>query len=301
MPGRRLLHAILVVAIALAAAAAAAAAAPPAFGQDPPVRLGPSEELDLAAEEEEREEEEEDDDDGRKFFSIGVRGGIWVPSIEGEIESQEAGEIDLEDDLDLDEMDPVPFGEAFITLKYVALYVSYFAIELEGTTTLSDEIELGGVVFEVDEKVRSKLDFQTAAALLQVNPLAIDVAELGIVVGARWLDMELDVESKTLDEEQDEELQLFVPLVGASLTFFITDYFEVGARAAGIYIDYLDYEGLYFEAEAFVGFNIIDQIGVGVSWMAYYIDLEKNENGDSLQHQGDALIMGPMAYIRLRL
>ncbi len=263
----------------------------------------------------EEPEVEAGDKDGpkaRKFFSIGVRGGLWLAALEGDITFVDGGaledvlggsfpgaSIDLEDDLDLDTVSPVPWAEVFITLKYVNIYLSYWQTRFEGEETIERQIAFGSFVFGVNERVETDVDILSVAGKIQVNPIAFEHLEVGIIFGVRYFHFDATLES-TLTGRESETLEAPIPLVGLSASIFV-GLFEVGVKVCGIGFTSQDLDVLYLEGEATVTFTLplpIDafDIGVGGGYFLYLIDIEDEDDGDEV----DVSFHGPMAFLRVR-
>jgi hypothetical protein len=250
---------------------------------------------------EDRDGDDDDDDGGRPMYTAGVRGGVWLGFIEGDVRSDEIGStrFDLEDDVGVESPEGIPFVEAFVRLRWVTLSVSGFIAEFEGEEDVSREITFGGVTFEVNERVESKAELRSAAVKLQLNPISFETVEVGVIVGLRYfgVDAELESESQNVDEEESFDVPL--PLVGLGATIFLGPL-EIHASAAGIAGEYDDFEATYFEAEASLTFRIIRQVGVGLGYFYYQGDFEE-EDGEDEVTEVDVRLHGPMVFLRLQL
>ena len=153
-------------------------------------------------------------------FEAGVRGMYWFPDLSATAQTTTAGvpetKFDLKDDLGVGD-EEFASGEAFVRFGRVTLRVGYTPISLDGSKTLSQEIEFNGEIFPVNDNVISSLDVKMLDAEVQVDILRPDFVAasfyLGLIGKVKYVDLDLELTSTTTLTEK-EDFQGAVPMVG---------------------------------------------------------------------------------------
>lgn len=278
--------------------------------------LGPSPPLIEPAEPEEElgpspavAEPVEEEAEGRKFSSLGIRGGPWYGILRGDFKlpaqfgpiTGPIGPFTPNGTLSvsLDDERLIPWGELFATTRFIGLYADLFYARLREETLLLTDVTVDGVGFRGGLPVIGKARVLTASGRIQLNLLPLEFLELGISVGARYVDalgevIGTDPLSGALVQES-RRIQFPVPLAGASLTVFLGRHVETYGRAQGFFIHAEDWEAEHLEVAAGLAFNVGDHLSIGAEYHGFFLVIR-----DPDENEFDLRLQGPLAYIRLR-
>jgi opacity protein-like surface antigen len=292
----------MAVATAAALAVALAAAASPARAQD---RGSSSPDLF-------EKPDEPGPTAGRKYYSVGVLGGPWYGLLRGTLRYPVTfdlpGGLALPGKFSADVKDDeiLPFGDFFATFKYVAIYGDFWYGRFSDETTVDANFTFAGQAFSAAAPVRAALKTITAGGRIQLNPLSIDFVELGVSLGARYVNAEGALSGQDprtgFRVEETRRVETALPQVGLSLTFFLGRSIDVYARARGFAITYRDFAITHVEGEAGVAFNIGDHVSIGAEYRIFFaeIDDRRKDVADQDRANLDSLLQGPAVYLRLR-
>lgn len=281
-------------------------AAPLAPAQESEEEVGPSPDL--------FDDEDNGDDGGRVFYSLGVRGGPWLGLLDGKVRypvtflSTPLGDIGGRVTADIRDEDLVmPFGEVFLTLKYLAVYADVWRGKFEDDTEVEADFEFEGTTFSATAPVRGELEVLSAGGRMQINPIALEFLEIGASFGARYFraDGELSGEAPGGQRvSESRRVEAPIPQVGLSVTIFLGDLLDIYARARGLSVRFQDYDVRTLEGEIGLALNLGDHFSIGAEYRALYLELDDrrdNDVSDELDRANiDLALHGPLFYLRLR-
>jgi hypothetical protein len=202
----------------------------------------------------------------------------------------------------------MPYGEIFFTSRWVSLFGDFWYGHFGSRTTTDADFTLNGQTFSAARPIDTSASVLTAQFRLQVNPVSIDVFELGIFFGARWFEVDHSirgVDARTgLSARQDVDIQIGAPQVGLSLTFFITPWITLYAKAGGMSFSIYGIGENNLDASVGFAVNFGSHVSLGAEWKALWLDLENN-NKLALpvtfnKAAVDFFLQGPGVYVILR-
>lgn len=276
----------------------------------------------------------DDEDDAFDTSWFGVRIGAWYRpsfSLEAQVSGTENGllglrgtDINVERDLGVTENPKsdylVDFDqsavlelEAFIETRLVSVYAWWIApFEYTGDTTISRDINFGGVTFTVSDRVRSRfrqtfVGFDLELNLLnnrwvRVSPL-VSVRAIGIDWELRDTAGGITGDTSNIDSPIEYEGYQILPHpeIGVDFRCGYRDYVDVQLKLAGSYIDYFGIEGTTLRVEASVTVYPIPFLGIqlGARHMSWHLGSSSDDPED--QFDFDMEFMGATAALVIRL
>lgn len=167
---------------------------------------------------------------------VGV--GYWQPELSGEVAS-DGEDFDVEDDLDF-EQDSTNLFEVGVEHPIPLLpnvRLRRLSLQDSATSTLTASRDFGPVTFAADEDVRSEYDLDMTDATFYYKPLDNWIA-LSLGVTARYMDFEVEIESRERDESERAGGAIVIPLahVGLRADLPLSGFYaagEVDAISAG--------------------------------------------------------------------
>jgi hypothetical protein len=250
------------------------------------------------------------DDDGRKYLSLGIRAGQWIGILRGDVRypvTFSSGSLGASGLLDthVRDADVMPYGELFATSRWVSLYADIWYGHWVDHTTAGGSFTFQGVSFSGSEPVRTQLDALSAQGRIQLNIVPTDVVEVGLSLGARYVNATGKIEGTDpttgVTVRASRGLEAPIPQVGASVTFFAGRHVDIYARARGFVVTYNDWDVTSVEGEAGAALNLGDHLSIGAEYRAFYLQVEDTRRDrDTSRLDVIARLQGPMVYLRLR-
>jgi hypothetical protein len=256
------------------------------------------------------------DDNDRKTLSFGLRLGVWMVFLDASVRVPRGSlfgtKVDFHDDFDSDDHLFAPAGEIFLTSEFVQLYVDGFVFGDDDKVTLDSNFTFDGEDFQQNQRVDIETLVTSAGARVHITPIALDVIELGVVLGGRYFRFDTDISARSNDEEgrdidAGDTLEIAVPFIGLSARFFLGPL-EIYGWAVGLDSDFdfggRDLDIKYVEAEAGLAINLGQHFAIFAGFRVLYLDVveEKNdrEDFDFERTEYDLNMVGPVFGIRVR-
>ena len=215
-------------------------------------------------------------------FEAGVRGYYWFTSISGDVKleggSLDGTKLNLKDDLDIDD-ESYAVGEAFLGFGNHHLTFSFYRADYKGTATLTKDINVGGDIYPVGDRIKSKLEYDVFDLTYQYDLLDLENVlagfSLGLLGRVRVYDLQLKVSSETLDQSAKEDYTVPLPLLGLNLHFgILADLLEARILASGI--GYWD--GYMVDGLAELSFTPIPFVDIFGGYRTFFIKVDINNN-----------------------
>lgn len=249
--------------------------------------------------------------EGRKYYSLGLRGGVWGGFFNGTLRypvTFSSGPLATTGKFsgDVRDEEVLPYAEIFGVAKYVAIYADFWYGRFHDQTNASADFTFKGVTFSGATPVRTTLKTITAGGRLQLNPIAFDFMELGLSVGARYMNAEGTISGEEpvtrTHISETRRIEAPLPQVGASLTFFVGRMLDIYVRGRGIAFTYSDYRVRHVEGEAGLAFNFGDHVALGAEFRLFFLEIDDRRPDPTGRDRAnlDARLMGPLVYLRLR-
>ena len=217
-------------------------------------------------------------------FEIGARGYYWFPSLDGNLQVDEAGiegaSIDFDKDLGVDE-ENYPSVEAFVGLGDHHLSLAYTDVDYSGEKTLVREITFQGETYKVGAVVDSSikytmLDFHYQYDVLDLENILAGFS-LGGVVQIKYLEGDITLKTTAgvatpLDEKEDFTLP--IPMFGLNLHVgILADVLEARVRGTGV-----GYSGnMIYEVMGDVSWTPFPFIDIHGGYKTFVIDIDEDD------------------------
>ena len=213
----------------------------------------------------------------------------WQAEIDGTLQvdsdSIAGTEVDFQDTFGLD--DEESFNELHLTIGFLGkVNLQYLTVTIEGSETVSQDIQFGDVVFTVGTTVDTKVEFDLYTAMWQfgatlpVLPGFLSVG-LGAQAGLKYLDIAAESHDGFGNEEEGE-LQAPVPVVGVYARATVSRFATIDFQIHGIRIPDnwgLDGEATFFDATLALDLNIAFVFaGVGYRMLHLDVDFDDGDN-----------------------
>lgn len=182
---------------------------------------------------------------------VGVEAKFWRPKMDAEVKGStddfEGTRIDLEEDLDLDSTDSVPFLKVWVGGDH-RLAASMMKVQFEGTEFPEFEIEFEGETYQVGIEVDTETETNIYRIAWEADWLTTDRLRLGTILGVEIFDAQVSIENDVVGKEEFDEA-VPVPIVGVQGEVRLPYGFGVYGEAAGLRVDSGDDSGSFFEFE----------------------------------------------------
>jgi len=211
--------------------------------------------------------------------SVTVEGGPQINRYRGWLQYK-GNRVDLKTNLHLQDKTQyfvgidIKKGASLILLPFIPnVKITYLKSETDGTGNVTIPITIGGITFNLDEKIYSKVKFDQYDVTLYYTPLDIGLAAISWGFGAKIIDFYESTKSLTTGKSQEKSATIPLPYLylnaGISLPLI-----KVFAEGKGLKVN-----GHYFydwAAKAALDFNFIPfvklSIGGGYRYQRYRID-----------------------------
>ena len=244
--------------------------------------------------------------EGRKYYSLGVRAGPWFGYMDAKIKYP-LDNVNGKFTVDVHDDDTLPYGEIFLTTKYLSLYVDYWQGNFHEAAPIHGSLSILGLEFSGDVDASLDAKVITAGGRLQVNPIALDWLEVGLSLGGRYLRIDGKVSGEEPITNQHvsatRRVEAPLPQLGLSLTVFLGDRLDVYARARGMTLTYQDYH--YDNVEGELGFAVNffhGHLSVGAEYRLFYLNLDdrRDVTDGNPRMEVEATLHGPMVFLQAR-
>jgi len=184
-------------------------------------------------------------------------------------------------------------GRVDLVLDFTRIVFKGQTPTFSGSGTLSAEVSDGTNTIPANSAVDTRGDLRTYDLAVLIDVLPTDMAELGLGVGAAWLDAEFSFESMGTVVETAESLP--IPLVVANLVLQFGDL-ELAALVGGLRLSQGGDSASYLDADLSARWSFL---GSGEHLQAALVlgyrrtDLELDYSDDSTDVDADLTLQGP--------
>ena len=218
-------------------------------------------------------------------YHIEVSGGLWKPSVSGIISSEQFGipgsEISFVDDLGFESK---RFTDARLVLrpgKKHRFRVQYTPVSYSAESTLSRAIVFNGILYPVAVPVHSTFDWKVWRFGYEYDFLYKDRGFLGILMEARYTQMNASLVSSLNDEYTRAKAPL--PALGLVARVYPLRSLSITAEASGLRLPNIDdkYEADYLDVDVYGTFNFTHNFGIQGGWRRMHSFLRvESDTGD---------------------
>jgi len=218
---------------------------------------------------------------------VSITADYWMPSLDMEVKSSElaviGSTVDLIDDLGLDDSENVPAFRGSIDLPFLPeLLISYFNIDGSATKTITKNLTYKGITYTATNSVSSSYDITQAEALLAFNLLNAEAGKLGLLVGAKYFEVETTLKDNTAIVNKSEEVNGPVPVVGVIGAIKLPHKFRLEAMARGLSIEIDDVKAALYDIEASINYDFNKFLRASAGYRYFLINGEDTKNKDEV-------------------
>ncbi len=215
---------------------------------------------------------------------ISVKADYWMPSVDAEVKSSELSlvgtQIDLVDDLGLDDSESIPALTASIDLPlFPEILVGYFTVDSSASKIINKQIVYKGTTYNMSANVISSYDITHFEALLNFGLLKSETADLGLLVGAKYFEIETTLTSAGIT--QTESVEGPVPVLGVKGGVGLPGKFRVEGIGRGIVLEVGDVDASLFDIDLGVHYDVNKFLRASVGYRYFSIDAEDTSNNVS--------------------
>lgn len=223
-------------------------------------------------------------------YHIEVSGGLWKPSVSGTVSSEQFGitgsEINFVDDLGFESK---RIGDARLVLrpgKKHRLRVQYTPVSYGADATLRRDLVFNGILFPAGMPVRATFDWKVWRFGYEYDFLYTDRGFLGILMEARYTQMNASLVSSVNNEFSRAKAPL--PALGLVGRVYPLRSLSITAEASGFRLPNIDdkYEADYLDLDVYGTFNFTHNFGVQGGWRRMHSTLRVESDTGDITFQG---------------
>jgi len=213
---------------------------------------------------------------------VSIRADYWMPSLDAEVMSSELSlvgtQVDLVDDLGLDDSENIPALTASIDLPlFPEILVGYFAVDSSATKEITRDIVYKGVTYTgLVDTVASSYDITHFEALLNFGLIKTEMADLGLLVGAKYFEIETTLSNGVAT--QTESVEGPVPVVGVKGGVGLPGKFRIEGIGRGMVLEVGDVDASLFDIDLGVHYDLNKFLRASVGYRYFAIDAEDTSN-----------------------
>jgi hypothetical protein len=158
--------------------------------------------------------------------------------------------------------------------------VQYFSANRSGSTTYGNQVTIGDTVFPVGATVEAKADSRFLLADYRYSFVKNDTVELAGVIGLYGGKFDFRVKAtgviapNTRTIETNPSTTVPLPLLGATVDWYINPQWKIAAGLQGMKADIGDVDGSVFVATAATEYMFVRNLGVGLRYMYSNVDVD---------------------------
>lgn len=219
---------------------------------------------------------------------VWIEASGYFPGIETKVSvsrpGQPGSDIDVENDLGMDDTDTLP--AVYAGWRFSPRWVltgEYYALDREGSKSLSRTIDFDGVTYPIGVTIDSKLASNVYRATLGYSFLQNDRSELGAAIGLHATDFEIELAGETQGGAsavvRNRTFLAPMPTLGVYGTYEATPRVILNGRVDFLSLELDEYSGGITNAQASVSYRITPMFSAGLAYryVAYDLQAEKTD------------------------
>lgn len=224
---------------------------------------------------------------------VTVKPGVWFTRAEGDVAMGSAGDLDFDDDLDLNDVESTLHVEGAIRVDRWEFGVNGFDFDTDSIAIARRPLVLGDLTVPRDGVVESSIDWSTFAIEAQYafTPGPAEDPDVRFCVspiaGLRRIDFE-HVVSTPGGASETVESDLVAPYLGAGLDVTVWDEITLAARVTGGIS--LDGDEAFVTVGADLTWRPVENVGVTFGYREF--DLGLDEKGAEVDARVAGLFLG---------
>ena len=221
---------------------------------------------------------------------VGVEVKLWMPEAETEFESTtsvlEGTKVSLEDDLNLDSEDDIPYIKIWFGSSSHRIVVSRMKVELSGDDLPDLAVDFGGETFVLGVSVESKLEATIWRIAWESDWVNTSFVRFGTILGTEILDVKVSLENSLIGSES-EEFTAPVPIIGLQGEITLPLGIGIYGEVAGLHIASGGFEGSFVEYEVGLKYGLAGgRIYATAGYRALSIDMEDGDDKGEIGFKG---------------
>jgi hypothetical protein len=186
----------------------------------------------------------------------------WMAEITGEVQkgaAEEVGRVDLKDDLGVEDQGLHDFRAVLKVGARHKLRGSWVSLDYDGDVILDRAFIFDGTIFRVNERTVTSMKGNLWSAEYEWDFLQNSVGYLGLVIGAKFLDVDSVIVQPEVGRRETGTQRAPVPVIGLSGRFY-AGRLSFSAEGTGLT---LGSRGSLYDVMGQVRFHISDRVAVG--------------------------------------
>lgn len=227
---------------------------------------------------------------------VGVEVKLWMPEVETKFESTtsvlEGTKISLEDDLNMDSEDDIPYIKIWFGSASHRIVISRMKVELSGDDLPDFEFDFGGETFVIGAKVESKLETTIWRIAWESDWINTPMLRLGTILGTEILEVNISVENSLIGSES-EKFTAPVPIIGLQGEITLPLGIGIYGEVAGLHIASGSFDGTFLEYEVGLKYGFAGgRIYATAGYRALSIDVEDGDDKAEIGFKGFIIGVG---------
>ena len=225
-------------------------------------------------------------------YRVEVFGGLWNPSPDMTISSDEFGiagtKIDLSRDLGIG---TERFGELRLRLRPARKHrfrIDYIPMNYAAQHTVERRIVFRGIAYDIGVPVTSALKWSTWRLGYEYDIVHRSRGYFGVILEAKYTDIEASLEAAPLAREFTHARGP-IPALGAVFKVYPLSRLAIGGEVSGFKLpnNLLEsFTGEYIDFDVSATVNLIESLGVQVGYRSIDLNVSSNEEGVALKLDG---------------
>lgn len=223
---------------------------------------------------------------------FGVYAGIghWTQNVKGYVD-YDGSDVELEDDLKLENDSGLTF---YVAVEHFVpmlpnVKIQHSKVSTEGSHTLDEQIEFGGVTYAVDEDIISDFELNDTDLILYYEVLD-NWANLDLGLDIKRLDGDVEIYSETTTQTSDKSFDVVIPMLYAKA--------QIDIPATGFYISgqgsAISYDGSgVTDLRVMAGYEFDYGLGFELGWRQFSVEIDDVDDLDA-----DITVEGAYANLR---
>ena len=227
---------------------------------------------------------------------ISLKVDYWMPSVDAEVKSSELSlvgtQIDLVDDLGLDDSESIPAVMGSIDFPlFPEILVSYFAVDSSASKVITKDIVYKGTTYSISDTVSSSYDITHFEALLNFGLIKTEMADLGLLIGAKYFEVETTLTSTSAGVTQTESIKGPVPVIGVKGGVGLPGKFRVEGIGRGLVLEVGDVNASIFDVDLGMHYDFNKFLRASAGYRYFAIDAE--DTSDNVTDKAEIKFAGP--------
>jgi hypothetical protein len=233
---------------------------------------------------------------------FGLVFGLYLPTFtsEAQITSQTLGlgpSVNLEKSFQLPKNETLLRIQAFFRFnKHHSIYAAYYKSSREGTSEVTEEIQIGNLIIPAKDQAYTKNDISLLKFGYRFSIINTEDIESGLGLGFSVLFYKLFIESKSKENTEDVDEILPIPVFNFYTVYNIWNRLDLSVYFDLFGVNLGAYEGSLSDFGIGLSYRIFNNFGAGIDYNVYKLDVHV-ERSDGFNGVVDYLHKGIAIYL----